>query len=158
MKGPPPKPAHLRQRQNRVAGAALLPTAEEAAGFEVPPLPPREKSTELWHQLVLEWWTSVWKSPMASEYLDSDQRELFLLAELHQQFWTVTEVKTRIVLAGEIRQRSVQFGLTPIDRRRLQWTIDQGERAQERTNTRRKIRETPAVTGEDPRNVLKVVG
>jgi hypothetical protein len=92
---------------------------------------------------------------MASEYLTADKEGLFLLARLHQDFWTADDSKARQQAAAEIRQQGVRFGLSPIDRRRLQWEVEKGEQAAERVETRRKRKEI--VPGRDPREVLKVV-
>lgn len=153
MRGRPPKPPEMRQRRNRSSTIATLPPPEESAKNKVPPLPPREKSSERWHAKVVAWWDSVWKSPMAAEYLDSDVKGgLYLVAELYQQLWAGNgEDVAR--LAGEIRQQEIRFGLSPIDRRRLQWEIEKGEQAGERTQRRRGLR---SVEGKDPREVLKV--
>lgn len=159
-RGPAPKPGALRQRHNVVPGAARLPTAESSAGNEVPTLPDREADSEgkpvRWHPMVLRWWESVWRSPMASEYLDADMRGgLFLLADLHQLRWTLRDTLSLKEIAGEIRLQEVRFGLSPIDRSRLRWTIDQGEKAAEQTEARRE-RKAPKKE-RDPRSVLKAV-
>ena len=57
-------------------------------------------------------------------------------------------------MAAEIRQQSVRFGLSPIDRRRLQWEVEKGEQATERTSKRRQHKEA---SSKDPREALKVV-
>lgn len=107
--------------------------------------------------MVVEWWTSIWRSPMASEYLDADMRGgLYLLADLHQARWTAPSTAAMIEVAKEIRLQEVRFGLSPIDRRRLQWEIEKGEQAIERT-TSRKQRKTSASGGNDPRSILKAI-
>ena len=155
-----PKPAHLRQRRNKVAGAARLPSSEDASGNPVPDLPPR---TDGWHPMLREWWESVWRSPMASEYLDADMRGgLYHLAYLHQLYWEATElgfagVNALAKLASEIRLQEVRFGLSPIDRRRLQWEVERGEQAEEKVKARRQTtRVQKANAGKDPRNGLKL--
>lgn len=93
---------------------------------------------------------------MASEYLDSDMRGgLYRLALLYQDMWACETARDRLEAAKEIRLQEVGFGLSPIDRRRLQWEVEKGESAAEKTKTRRK-RKRPPVT-DDPRGVLKVV-
>lgn len=105
--------------------------------------------------MVREWWASAWRSPMASEWLESDKRGgLFQVAVLHQDFWTAETPRERLMAAAEIRLQEVRFGLSPIDRRRLQWTIEQGETAAERTAARRESKRPRA--GADPREVLKL--
>jgi len=149
-----PKDPRLVQRRNRHSTAATLPSVEEAAGNAVPILYPREGG---WHARVVDWWASVWRSPMAGEYLESDKAGLYLLAELHQRFWTVPGARTVASLAAEIRQQEIRFGLSPAARRKLQWAIEQGETAAERTETRRRARAPKMDPKKDPRDVLKLV-
>jgi hypothetical protein len=121
-------------------------------------LPIREAKTEVWHPKVREWWSSVWKSPMASEFVGPDIRGgLYLLAELYQRRWSDADTKTLVALASEIRQQEIRFGLSPIDRRRLQWEIEKGETAAERTTTRRRATKLDEVAKTDPRSVLTLV-
>ncbi len=104
--------------------------------------------------MVIQWWEAVWRSPMASEYLIADKEALFMLARLHQDFWTADDPRARQMAATEIRQQGVRFGLSPIDRRRLQWEVEKGDQAAERTSKRHQVRQASA---KDPREVLKVV-
>lgn len=117
-RGPAPKRADLRQRTNRHASKASLPSAEDAARNDVPDMPPREGD---WHPMVVEWWVSVWRSPMASAYLEADKRGLYRLVMLEQDFWEATTAAARRSISVEIRNASLAFGLNPIDRNRLQW-------------------------------------
>jgi hypothetical protein len=157
VKGRPPKDPALRQRRNRESTRATM-GAEDNAEAVVPELPPREKITESWHPRVIAWWQAVWRSPMASEYLEVDkQGGLYLLAELHQQRWTASDPGDIVEVAKEIRQQEVRFGLSPIDRRRLQWEVEKGEQATERTEKRRDRGGSKADATTDPRSVLKVV-
>lgn len=160
MPGPVPKPAHLRQRGNRTSTKATLPTEQSSAKNVVPPLPKREKATEKWHPRVLEWWSSIWRSPMAQEYLGPDKLGgLFALAELHQRRWDNPDTKTLIALSAEMRALGRDFGLSPMDRRRLQWEVDKGEQAEERNERRRRSKDLDKATkGKDPRDLLKAVG
>jgi len=97
------------------------------------------------------WWRAVWRSPMADEYLDADVHALYRLAVLVDMFWA----KPSKELAAEIRLQQQCFGLTPIDRRRLQWEVDRGEQAETRTRQRH-VRAAQAGE-EDPRKVLQVL-
>lgn len=161
---PLPKPAHLRQRRNKPTSEATLLSPAASAGNEVPVLPARdldsEKKPQAWHPKVLEWWASVWRSPMASEFLDADMKGgLYLLADLHQARWeSRDDGKTLTALAAEIRLQEVRFGLSPIDRSRLRWTIEQGETAREKTEARREGKAPKVPKGKDPRSILKMAG
>jgi hypothetical protein len=86
---------------------------------------------------------------MAGEYLEADLEGLFVLADLVDTYWRAPDVKT----AAEIRQQRQCFGLTPIDRRRLEWIVqrvDAGAQKTPRAPSRQR-------TAEDPRDLLKVV-
>lgn len=95
---------------------------------------------------------------MAPEFDDSDRHGLFALAYLVDDFWTAESSSERAKLASEIRLQRQCFGLTPIDRRRLQWEIDRGDEATERTK-RRRSKPEPKGDGApaDPRSILHAV-
>ena len=81
-----------------------------------------------WHPLTVRWWADVWGSPMAGEYLDADVHGLFRLALLVDDYWNAGTPSARKELAEEIRLQGQAFGPTPLDRRRLEWTVGQVER------------------------------
>ena len=85
---------------------------------------------------------------MAGEYDPSDIHGLAMLADLYDVYWSLPPEKaiTKKELAGEIRLQRQCFGLSPIDRRRLQWEIDRGDEAAAKTLARK--RATPK---KDPR-------
>ncbi|HEV8065630.1 MAG TPA: hypothetical protein VGP46_12385 [Acidimicrobiales bacterium] len=120
-------------------------------GVEVPELP----NSEFRHPATVAWWEAIWTSPMAPEYDASDIHGLYLLADLIDCYWMADMVKgmTKKELAAEIRLQRQCFGLTPIDRRRLQWEIEKADSAQDAGKRRR----SSSATGkrEDPR--LKAV-
>ncbi|MFI6299558.1 hypothetical protein ACIBEJ_48745 [Nonomuraea sp. NPDC050790] len=136
----------MRQRRNKAATSAKLQADPK---MKAPELPERD-----WHVMTLAWWADVWASPMAPEFDASDRHGLFVLAVLIDEFW----VRPSKDLAGEIRLQRQSFGLSPIDRRRLQWEIERGDEANERT---RKRRAKPAAkeqeTSADPRSILHAV-
>lgn len=147
MPGPAPKmnPA----RRNKTATRATLTRDHQV---KCPDLPERETG---WHKLTESWWSDIWASPMAPEFDASDHHGLFVLADLVDAFWCEESPRARAGLAAEIRLQRQCFGLTPIDRRRLQWEIARGDDAAEKTKTRRAAPATsPAV---DPRAALRVV-
>ncbi|MFD5916185.1 hypothetical protein ACFVYP_07005 [Kitasatospora sp. NPDC058201] len=148
-----PKSPATRQRRNRASTARLL--AELPEGFVAPELP----EARPWHAMTLAWWEDVWASPMAGEFIGggADIHGLFLLAILVDDFWQSPTTS----LASEIRLQRQCFGLTPIDRRRLQWEIDRGEDASERTRRRRvpppAADAAPEGQPVDPRSILYAV-
>lgn len=155
MRGPAPKSPELRQRRNRQVTRATLPSVEQSAQNEVPALYSRDKPTEVWHPRVLAWWNAIWKSPMASEWLDADVSGLvYRTAELQQDFWTADDAAGRVAVETRIAKNEERLGLSPIDRRRLQWEIERGDEASERTTKRRAAK---AVQGKDPRSYMKAV-
>ena len=144
---PLPKDPALRQRRNKTSTRARLET-EERSLVEAPPRLPYGCN---WHKLTKAWWRDVWTSPMAGEYLLADVHGLYMLAELINQFWMDPTKE----LAAEIRLQRQCFGLTPIDRRRLQWEVARSEVATTRRDQRR-VRS--AQEGDmDPREALRVI-
>lgn len=91
------------------------------------------------------WWTDVWHSPMADEFLQADIHGLYRLALLIDAFW----LQPTKELAAEIRLQQTAYGLTPIDRRRLQWEVGRVEKE------RRQPRPQPA--SGDARNYLRAI-
>jgi hypothetical protein len=143
MPGPLPKHSSVRARQNRTATRAVLKAAENP---EIPELPDHC----IWHPAVLAWWTDCWSSPMAPEWTESDQHGLFLAARLMQTVWDdESSPGQRTMAATEVRHMLRECGLTPMARRSLQWEIERGESAEERTRQRRASKPVAAV---DPRS------
>lgn len=123
MPGPAPKHPATRRRKNRASTAAQLPTAVPDAA------PPELPDAREWHPQTVGWWQDVFVSPMASEFLDADVHGLVRLAVLVEDYWRADTPTARRNLLAEIRLQSQCFGLTPIDRRRLQWEVERGEHA-----------------------------
>ena len=152
MPGPMPKDPSTRQRRNRTSTAALLAPNPDAVvpelGFDV-------------QERTAAWWRDVWTSPMAGEYDDTDRHGLAMLALLVDAFWRSSmrddEPKgDPLKLLAEIRQQSQRYGLSPIDRRRLQWEIERTEEAKVRGERRRSTSTRPVPKG-DPRATLRAV-
>jgi hypothetical protein len=142
--GPPPKPAHLRQRTNRKPGSATIEALDKP---KIPPIPnPDER---VWHKLTLRSWKHAWESPMASQWIETDTDALGRLALLWDVFYKSPDGR----VMAEIRLQEQRFGLSPLDRSRLQWEVSRGEEAgrkhQKPMPTRR--------TGTDPRAILMAV-
>lgn len=151
MPGPAPKHASARSRRNRTSTSATLVADPK---LRAPSLP----VGRAWTWETESWWRDIWASPMAPEYDDSDRHGLFALAALVDDFWTADTARERAMLAAEIRLQRQCFGLTPIDRRRLQWEIERTDEAQDRGRRRRATDVPPAPAGgADPRHALRVV-
>lgn len=151
--GPLPKPMATRQRTNRQSTRATLVALPEAQyrSQRVPPLPKRdpESGQPEWHALTKVWWRDIWRSPMAAEYLKADTHGLYVLAEIVDRFWHKPSVEG----AAEIRQQRQHYGLTPLDRRRLEWTVQRVEEGARRSPPP-PSRQSAAG---DPRSLLEVV-
>lgn len=145
MKGRHPKPLHMRQNRTKKAGRATLETQDNPEIPEIPNPDARE-----WHPLTLESWKRAWESPMAGQWIESDRDALGRLALLWDQFYR----KPNANIMKEIRLQSSMFGLSPLDRSRLQWEVNRGDEADRKL----KQREQPVkrVSG-DPRAFLQAL-
>lgn len=86
---------------------------------------------------------------MAAEFLRADEHGLFRLAVLIDDFWR----KPSQALAAEIRLEQQAYGLSPLDRRRLQWQVVQTEEAIDQRDRKRSRRAT--IIDDDARDVLE---
>jgi hypothetical protein len=144
MPGRLPKDPILRQRRNKSASRAVLP-AEVEPIERAPSLPDNPMGD--WHKLTKRWWRDVWTSPQHHEFLRADLGALFRLAVLVDKFWKTGSLQ----VAGEVRLMEREFGLTPLSRRRLEWSVTQAEEAANRHEDKRSRR---AKIIDDPRGVL----
>jgi hypothetical protein len=123
---------------------------------EIPELPERTDvisgEPEPWHPAAIEFWDSLWNSPMASEYDRSDLTGLLIIADLTHDFFSGRRGMTKKEIAAEIRLQRREYGLGPMSRRSLQWTIEHAEEASAKGNRRRASRSGGR---EDPR--LRVI-
>lgn len=142
-RGPAPKPAHMRQRGPKRAGIATIAASETPNVPEIP-----NPDGRVWHELTTKAWRTAWESPMATQWIATDVDGLGRLALLWDGFYKAPDAK---VLA-EIRLQEQRFGLSPLDRNRLQWEINRVEESD-----RRKPKPPPARTGTDPRALLMAV-
>jgi hypothetical protein len=151
MPGPTPKDPAIRQRRNRSTTHSTLVRANEPRK-RAPALPDLEDGSE-WHKLTRAWWHDIWHSPMAERFLRADEHALLRLALLIDKFWK----KPSQSLAAEIRLQQQAFGLTPLDRRRLEWLVEEAEEASpDRAEARQEIKKRveKQKDQEDPRGVL----
>ncbi len=171
--GPPPKPwgsasRHKWAKPKATAAVLVAPDPEQVA---VPPLPDRPQDWHHpmvncpameWHPLTRAWWADLWASPMAAEYDATDVHGLLQLAVLVDDFWHAETPRDRQAASAEIRLHGIRFGLSPIDRRRLQWDIERSKEAQARGRRRQVTRppqDDPAgpTPAKDPRSILRPV-
>ena len=139
-----PKPAHLRARTNKKAGAG---TIEAPVSPDVPKIPnPDDRE---WHPLTLRAWKRAWASPMSTQWLETDADALGRLALLWDQFYN----RPSAGVMAEIRLQEQRFGLSPLDRSRLQWEVSRCEEAERK----RQRPQSATRTGTDPRAILMAV-
>lgn len=142
MPGPVPKAAATRQRRNTTATTATLKAAEAR-------LPARLPKEREWHPLTARWWRELRRSPMAAEYVQFDVEGLLRLAAVVDLAnWCPGDLKIEETIA----RLGALYGLTPIDRRRLDWRIERKSAVTAPRDGR-----PPAPSGADPRSVLRAV-
>jgi len=147
MPGPPPKNPAIRQRRNKATTRSTLP-AEKNPISRAPSLPPNP--TGDWNELTVKWWRDVWSSPLRDEFLRADLGALFRLAILVDMFWKTSKLS----VATEIRLLEREFGLTPLSRRRLEWSVTTAEESRDIHEMNRANRAQRMVSGSDPRESL----
>jgi hypothetical protein len=147
--GPSPKHVSVRARQNKSSTRATL-TERDPDDVEIPPLP---AISTPWHPLTVAWWNAIWPSPMAEEWHDSDIFGLYAVALLYDKFFTAPSEKTH----AELRNARMPYGLTPLDRRRLEWTIENASKAtrQNRQEENKPVAVAPPTPADDIR--LRIV-
>jgi len=149
------KHTSTRARRNKATTAATL---TPGASAENPPeLPERPTG---WHPLTVQWWADVWASPMSAEWHpETDLHNVYAAAMHYDDMWRAETAVERQKADAAFQKREAALGLTPYDRRRLEWTIatatDATARTQRRQQTTTKPAAKPAV--KDPRAALSVV-
>lgn len=123
---------------------------EDRSDAEVPPMPdasewiplPQGPAEETepnfepqWSQAVVDWWESIWTSPMSSEFVDADIHGLYMACVyMHESLNPYYKVTDRLKM-GQAWEKAIQsYGLTPTARESLRWAISQGTQAENRTN------------------------
>lgn len=118
-----PKPPGARVRRSSSQGHwRTLPPARD---FKRPPALPRRNPA--WLVSTRSWWRTLWRSPMATTYLEADLPSLTRLAEMVDDRARGTLGATETVAMTALEDR---FGLSPKARRALQWEIAQAEHSE----------------------------
>jgi len=152
MPGPAPKESSLRARRNKTATRATLVRDHHTTA---PELPDRNDG---WHSMTRKWWADVWASPMSPEWDESDQHNVYLLAMIYDDVWCAETPRERQQASAEYRQQRKDLGLTPFDRRRLEWQIEQTEEARDKGEKRRSTTDASRRSGKgDTRATLHAV-
>ena len=166
-RGPAPKDASVRARNNKSSTKATL-YAVEPEDVDIPPMPPAEhyvpcpfpESSEFyyepfWFPAVVAWWEDIWSSPMSSEFSDSDIHGLYMgCKQLQESLNPRNKATEQAAFMTKFEQTVRNFGLNPMARRSLQWEIDRGDEASDRVDKRRqaKAQTRPAKPAFDPRS------
>ncbi|HMH58561.1 MAG TPA: hypothetical protein VK537_05220 [Galbitalea sp.] len=150
MPGPLPKHSSTRQRRNATSTRAIL---HPVSNPDIPDLP----EYVAWHPAVVAWWRDAWASPMVPEWTESDRHVLDMAARSMQTVWAeASSPGQRTMASAEVRMLLRECGLTPMARRALQWEVDRGEEAEQRTRVRRNTAVARAVP--DPRAEYPTAG
>ena len=150
MSGRLPKPEETRQRTNRASSrTTLAPVSRQIVEGHKPRLPKCPNDGK-WHGMSKRWWDDVWSSPMSYEFLQGDVPALFRLVTMVDMFWK----RPTVAMSAEIRLLEREFGLTPLSRRRLEWSVVQTEDAKDKSDRRRTRQATTIDADYDPRGAL----
>ena len=113
-----PKPPGQRRRRN----------VGQAQWHELPASGRRDPAPELpgedWLPSTLEWWATIWASPMATAWVPADEDSLIRLAKMRDEFH---RGDLPVSAFGAMQALEDRFGLSPKSRRALQWEIAKGE-------------------------------
>ena len=125
---------------------------------EIPELPdPLEYiGKEEWPKPVSDWWSSVWRSPMAGEFVEADRHPLYMAAaHLAQSLDADARPADRLKCAQQWEAALRNFGLQPSARESLRWAIGQAEIASKRTDEIRATKAAPKKVSEnDPQGKI----
>lgn len=99
--------------------------------------------------MTRKWWRAVFQSPMSAEYLDADVQGLYRIVALVDKFWFNPTIQT----SDAISRQEQKYGLSPLDRRRLEWIVKKAE-DEKRHQPERPYSDVPM---RDPREVLRIL-
>jgi hypothetical protein len=148
MSGPPPKAAGTRARRNKTSTATVLHLVESTEStWELP----TRGDLATWEPLAVRFWSDVVAQLLPSgQLVPTDFAELYALTDLIHRRWSEDG---GVRYSSEIRLAGQRFGITPLDRRRLQWEVEKVEAAVDARKSRR--RPTPVGRAKsDPRSAL----
>ena len=152
-RGPAPKDPSTRARGNKTSTRATLRVIDPS-DVHIPELPPAEDfvaspfpadseyyEEPRWNPAVVRWWRSIWSSPMSAEFSESDIHGLYLACKQLQESLNPRNKPTeQAAFMTKFEQSTRNFGLNPMSRRSLQWEIDRGDEAADRTDRRRQAK------------------
>jgi len=79
---------------------------------------------EDWLESTIEWWKTIWTSPMATAWEDADVDSIIRLARMRDDFH---RGELPVSAFSAMQALEDRFGLSPKSRRGLQWEIGKGE-------------------------------
>lgn len=137
MPGPPANPESGRSATSarKAEVQTFAPNAEQVKHgralirFDVA-FKPSDKMGTSWNALTKEWYDKMRVSPFAHTYTDLDWMYLIDTAIIHHMFMMTKSSRYFM----EFRQRVGQFGVTPAERQRLRWVVDEYEHVLEEPN------------------------
>lgn len=77
-----------------------------------------------WLNSTVQWWNTIWTSPMATTWVDADVDSILRLAHMRDEFH---RDQLPVSAFGAMQALEDRFGLSPRARRALQWEISKGE-------------------------------
>lgn len=130
-KGPAPKPANQRARNNKQPAPMRVVKSEPTPQ---PPLPECMPDGRFWPPQTMEWWGMWGQDPLSAEFRPTDWSELLDTAVIHGLYWM-----GNVKMGNELRLRTARFGATQEDRLRLRIqyaTADEAETKRDNRKTR----------------------
>lgn len=122
-KTPGRKVQHTASRTLANSGISKLPSVEASKDNKVPKMPKRNGGGK-WSVEVTEWWEAIWKSPMSSQWLDSDVKGgINLICQMHQYAHDAKNSGEFMRIMNMIKTQEIRYGLSPLDRLRQNWEI-----------------------------------
>lgn len=84
-----------------------------------------------------KWWDMWCRSPLTSDFTEEDWSELMDTAVLHAFFWTEYNIGTPawFKASAQLRQRTANYGATPLDRQRLRIQFVFAEKGEDEAGT-----------------------
>ena len=118
------------ERLSKAGGKAGMIAVLAEDDLDIPDLPDRDAG---WHAQTRQWWCDVWSSPMSDEWHpETDWHNVIAAAMHYDDVWRAQTPADRQKADAAYVKRVAALGLTPYDRRRLEWTIETAKEARRR--------------------------
>lgn len=115
--------------------------------------------TEGWPEQTFKWWDMWTRSPLTADFAEEDWSELLDTAHLHALFWTpeLRGTPAWFKASAQLRQRTANYGATPLDRQRLRIQVVFADEAEEKQAERKGNAPQPPSSARARRGPLKAV-